>query len=75
MKWNALSDKTEWLLKKITEHTEEPIDDNMLKQLADKLQGEGLRIQKTSGTTTLQLPKGLPASCSTQEKDGCHPAY
>ena len=27
MKWNALSDKTEWLLKKITEHTEEPIDD------------------------------------------------
>ena len=38
MKWNALSDKTEWLLKKITEHTEEPIDDNMLKQLADKLQ-------------------------------------
>ena len=41
MKWNALSDKTEWLLKKITEHTEEPIDDNMLKQLADKLQEKG----------------------------------
>ena len=46
MKWNALSDKTEWLLKKITEHTEEPIDDNMLKQLADKLQEKGYVSKK-----------------------------
>ena len=46
MKWHALYDKTEWLLRKITGHTQEPIDDKALNQLAEKLQEKGYVQQK-----------------------------
>ena len=46
MKWNALYDKTEWLLRKITEHTREPIDDEALNQLAEKLEEKGYVYKK-----------------------------
>lgn len=41
MKWNALHDKSEWLFKKITEHTQEPVDDQALDRLAEKFQEKG----------------------------------
>ena len=74
MKWNALSDKTEWLLKKITEHTEEPIDDNMLKQLADKLQEKGYVSKKLREQQRFNYLRPT-SKLFNQEKDGCHPAY
>ncbi len=55
MKWNDFYQiEPEWLLKKITEHTEEPIDDNMLKQLADKLQ-ERVTYPKNFGNNNASI--------------------
>lgn len=45
MKWKVLPDKVEELFRKFTERTEDPVDDEFLNQLTEKLQKRGY-IQK-----------------------------
>ena len=48
MKWNDFYNKSEWLLKKLIENTNEPTDDNNLKEIVKRLKTRGYVQRKIS---------------------------
>ena len=49
MKWNDFYNKSEWLLKKLIENTNEPTDDNNQKKI--------VKSHKTGGFVKKKIPK------------------